>query len=213
MSKKEIFEDYDGFVEKFKPKKTTDDCYTPTEVMEVIDSYVEEKFGYNKKDFIKPFKPGGDYEKEDYTGKIVVDNPPFSILSKIVDYYIKNDIKFFLFAPTLTVNSTVKNKGVSIITIKKNIIYENGACVNTCFITNMYERPILVFDEELNNKIIEIFPLKKKECFIRTIPNFINCALVQSDEITDPVYLDEYEFVSKYEGRGIFGGGYIKKGK
>ncbi len=29
MSKKEKFNDYDGFVEKFKPKKTTDDCYTP----------------------------------------------------------------------------------------------------------------------------------------------------------------------------------------
>lgn len=25
----EKFEDYEGFVEKFKPKKTTDDCYTP----------------------------------------------------------------------------------------------------------------------------------------------------------------------------------------
>ena len=27
MSKKE--QDYDEFIEKFKPKKTTDDCYTP----------------------------------------------------------------------------------------------------------------------------------------------------------------------------------------
>lgn len=23
------FRDYEGFVEKFEPKKTTDDCYTP----------------------------------------------------------------------------------------------------------------------------------------------------------------------------------------
>ena len=27
--KQATFEDYDGFVEKFKPKLTTDDCYTP----------------------------------------------------------------------------------------------------------------------------------------------------------------------------------------
>lgn len=27
MSKKN--QDYDEFIEKFKPKKTTDDCYTP----------------------------------------------------------------------------------------------------------------------------------------------------------------------------------------
>ena len=27
-SRREIHEDYDGFVEKFKPRKTTDDCYS-----------------------------------------------------------------------------------------------------------------------------------------------------------------------------------------
>ena len=27
-SQKGLFNDYEGFVEKFKPKKTTDDCYT-----------------------------------------------------------------------------------------------------------------------------------------------------------------------------------------
>lgn len=27
--RQQTFLDYDGFVEKFKPKKTTDDCYTP----------------------------------------------------------------------------------------------------------------------------------------------------------------------------------------
>ena len=26
--RQQTFEDYEGFVEKFKPKKTTDDCYT-----------------------------------------------------------------------------------------------------------------------------------------------------------------------------------------
>ena len=30
---KDKFEDYEGFVDKFKPKKTTDDCYTPPESM------------------------------------------------------------------------------------------------------------------------------------------------------------------------------------
>ena len=31
-----LFNDYDGFVEKFKPKKTTDDCYTPPLVYEAV---------------------------------------------------------------------------------------------------------------------------------------------------------------------------------
>lgn len=30
------FTDYDGFVEKFKPKKTTDDCYTPPAFHEML---------------------------------------------------------------------------------------------------------------------------------------------------------------------------------
>ncbi len=36
VSRKTAFEDYEGFVEKFKPKKTTDDCYTPEPVYEAI---------------------------------------------------------------------------------------------------------------------------------------------------------------------------------
>lgn len=38
------FRDYDGFVEKFKPKKTADDCYTPSEVYEVVKNYVCERW-------------------------------------------------------------------------------------------------------------------------------------------------------------------------
>lgn len=33
MSRQLSFTDYEGFVEKFKPKKTTDDCYTPPAVI------------------------------------------------------------------------------------------------------------------------------------------------------------------------------------
>ena len=32
-SSKEKLEDYEGFVEKFKPKLTTDDCFTPPRCM------------------------------------------------------------------------------------------------------------------------------------------------------------------------------------
>ena len=81
-----LFNDYDGFVEKFKPKKTTDDCYTPPLVYEAVSEWVSSQYGLDKNKFFRPFYPGGDYESEDYTDKIVVDNPPFSILSKIVKW-------------------------------------------------------------------------------------------------------------------------------
>lgn len=32
---------YEEFVEKFKPKKTTDDCYTPIEIYNIIKNYVK----------------------------------------------------------------------------------------------------------------------------------------------------------------------------
>lgn len=101
MEKQTKFEDYSGFVEKFKPKKTTDDCYTPPLVYGAIANWVAKEYGLNKADFVRPFYPGGDYLRFDYSGKTVVDNPPFSILGKIIDFYIKSEINFFLFAPLL----------------------------------------------------------------------------------------------------------------
>ena len=64
----------------------------------------------------------------------MIDNPPFSILTKIVNYYIEKEIKFFLFAPQLTLFSS--HSGSFIVTDSK-IIYENGADVKTSFVTNM----------------------------------------------------------------------------
>lgn len=36
--------DYDGFVEKFKPKLTTDDCYTPPQIYEIIKNWAVERY-------------------------------------------------------------------------------------------------------------------------------------------------------------------------
>lgn len=35
-------ETYEQFVEKFKPKRTTDDCYTPPQVYETVLKWVRE---------------------------------------------------------------------------------------------------------------------------------------------------------------------------
>ena len=135
---------YDEFVEKFKPKKTTDDCYTPPIVYDSIADYVAQKYQLDRSTFCRPFYPGGDYENFDYNNRIVVDNPPFSILSKILKFYTDNDIKFFLFAPHITAIGSLKTKPGTIIAIDVNVIYENGACVNTDFITNLEPSEIYI---------------------------------------------------------------------
>ena len=133
---KKVFEDYDGFVEKFKPKKTTDDCYTPPIVYDAVAEWVANEYHIDKNAFVRPFKPGGDYEREDYNGKIVVDNPPFSILAAIVDFYLFYGVKFFLFAPTLTSLVTLSDRCTSL-PIGADITYENGAIIHTSFVTNL----------------------------------------------------------------------------
>lgn len=103
------FNNYEEFVDKFKPKKTTDDCYTPPKVYQAVLDYVMETYQIPEDtQVIRPFFPGGDYENAEYPeGCIVVDNPPFSIFAKIVDFYLQNGIKFFLFAPSLTALAVV----------------------------------------------------------------------------------------------------------
>jgi len=155
-------ETYEQFVDKFKPKKTTDDCYTPDAVMNVVDDYVEHRYNVSRETFIRPFWPGGDFEHEDYTGKVVVDNPPFSILTKIVRFYQERGVPFFLFCPGLTGVYQSKTPGVTFIAIHSGIVYENGAKVPTGFLTNMEPETAARTDLELDSAIEELRPDKLK---------------------------------------------------
>ena len=138
-------DEYDEFTEKFKPKLTTDDCFTPPAVFEAIEKWVRNE--YKEIEGLKtfrPFKPDGDYKKEDYTGKVVIDNPPFSIESEIIRFYVERGIKFFLFAPTLTFLSSCIDTKVSRVLTASGIKYENGAVVNTSFITNIEPEDVVI---------------------------------------------------------------------
>ena len=130
-------EEYKQFVEKFKPKKTTDDCFTPPLVYEAVKSWAVNEYDIpDDAEIIRPFYPGGDYEKHEYPdGCVVIDNPPFSILAKIKKFYRENKIKYFLFAPHLTLFAS--NGDESYIVTDADVIYENGAKVPTSFVTNM----------------------------------------------------------------------------
>ena len=132
----EDFADYNGFVEKFKPKKTTDDCYTPVEVYKAVLHFVGEISDIKGRPIVRPFYPGGDYLNYDYPANcIVVDNPPFSIYAQIIRFYISRGIDFFLFGPHLTL--FVKDADCTYIITNANIIYENGANVNTSFAASL----------------------------------------------------------------------------
>ena len=105
--------------------------------MEVVNSYVERRWGIDRSRFVRPFYPGRDYEKFDYADDaVVVDNPPFSILSKIKRFYLARGIPFFLFCPSLTAFSSFDER-CDVLVCDANITYENGAVVRTAFVTSL----------------------------------------------------------------------------
>ncbi len=129
--------EYKQFTEKFEPKKTTDDCYTPPLVYEAVAGWVAREYGVQRDRFLRPFWPGGDYKRENVPeGSVVVDNPPFSIIAQIVRHYLRTGARFFLFAPTLTLFSGHERRACYI-PCGVSITYENGAQVNTSFVTNL----------------------------------------------------------------------------
>lgn len=128
---------YEEFVEKFKPKKTTDDCMTPPLIYEAVKDWACKEYGIDPDSIVRPFWPGGDYEHYNYPdGCVVLDNPPFSISSKIYQFYLDRGIPFFLFAPSLTSMNSVNFHRLNHIYCNADIIYDNGAVVRTAFVTS-----------------------------------------------------------------------------
>ena len=156
---KQTSQEYYEWLSKFEAKKTTDDCYTPPLVYDAVLEYVDkEVVSLNGLNVVRPFYPGGDYQKDaqSYDDKtIVIDNPPFSIITPICKFYQENNIKFFLFAPALiSIGITNSVAGTCIVCTDSVIVYGNGAKVKTGFVTNIIDDVIIKTAPKLQ-KLIE----------------------------------------------------------
>lgn len=133
--------EYYDWLQKFEKRNTSDDTFTPPLVYDIVLDYVNQHIlNLDGLMIERPFYPDGDYQThaQNYDeNTVVIDNPPFSILAKIIDFYIANNIKFFLFAPALTVLNSMINKSCTAIIAPASITYDNGAVVDTCFVTNL----------------------------------------------------------------------------
>lgn len=162
---------YNDFVDKFRSKKTTDDCYTPPILYDTVSEYVADYYKVDKKNFVRPFYPGGDYEHYPYKDTdIVVDNPPFSILSKIVDFYLEHDIPFFLFCQGKTSSALLNRRGVCAVLCGYSVTFENGALIKIGFLTNM-DTCIIRTDPELAERIKKA-DAEFKKSFTSYRPNY-----------------------------------------
>ena len=148
--------EYLDFLKKFDEPKTTDDCFTPPEIYEFVKDWAVKRYDLEGREIVRPFYPGGDYETFEYNeGAVVIDNPPFSIQSKIIDFYLKNGIDFFLFANGMTLLNSKKDWPVCAVIINCTIEYENGAKVSTSFLTNLDSSSVIT-SVELNDGIQNI---------------------------------------------------------
>ena len=223
ISHKSGFEDYEGFTEKFKPKFTTDDCYTPPEVYDAVLGWLSENADIAGKRILRPFYPGGDYEAEEYGPDcVVVDNPPFSILSKIVQFYCNRGVHFFLFAPHLTIFNSIKGKECTALPVGLSVIYENGAKVCTGFVSNLFGDTLAMSAPELRRRVIEAQKAAKRAVSVPLPkyaypPEVLTATMVGQlarHGVEWSVSRTEARFVSSLAsqravGKVIFGGGYL----
>jgi hypothetical protein len=202
---------YDAFVEKFKVKKTTDDCYTPPYVYAAILDWVRSEYGITC-EIVRPFFPGGDYEHYSYPQDcVVVDNPPFSIMAKILNFYNERGIKFFLFAPHLTLFS---NQATKIVTAS-DIIYENGARVSTSFYSNLEDDDLYMRTAPKLAKAIEESQNsakkdnKAKMLFPSYLVNAARFGRIFCKTVDFRLLRSECVFVRQFCGQSLYGGGII----
>ena len=210
------FNDYEKFISKFKAAKTTDDCYTPQPIYDAVLDYVFDKGNLAEDtEVIRPFRPNGDYTAEEYPeGCVVIDNPPFSIMSKIVRFYIARGIKFFLFAPSLTLFNIAASSQCTKIVCGVSVTYANKAKVGTSFLTNIFGDNAIICDNELYTTIKEIDERLQKESAKEltkiTYPdNVVSAALLQkiAKRLTFVIPASEIKQIKSAGGVSIFGGG------
>ena len=213
----ERLNDYEGFTEKFKPRKTTDDCYTPPAIYDAVLGWLKsQEYISDDTDIIRPFYPGNDYKAFDYTdGCVVVDNPPFSIYAQIVRWFIANGVKFFLFGPQLTLK--VLGADVCYLPTDVTINYENGAVVATGFVTNLING-VRMWSAPTLHRAIKLASPPKKILPKHTYPlNLITCATfgkISSREVEFKVMAEDCREIRQVESlarvkKSLFGGGWL----
>lgn len=220
---KEVFSKHDtpeheAFLAKFKPKRTTDDCYTPPEIYDVILKWVKAKCPQIEGlRVVRPFYPGGDYTKENYTDAVVIDNPPFSILAEIKRFYHHHKTPYFLFAPSLTLfTSDVKESNY--IVVDAGITYANGANVRTGFISNLFGSKAIILAPDLRQAIEGVDRNKVNSLPSYAYPKNVISAALLSKHVNAGVAMEidrsEVSFIRKLDsqeasGKAIFWGGFL----
>jgi hypothetical protein len=151
-----------------------------------------------------------------------VDNPPFSIISKIIRFYSNRGIDFFLFGPSLTLISGYR-PGIKICYIAAgcSVTYENGANVKTGFVTSL-DDCLLRSAPDLHDAVEAENDINERKLHAQ-LPKYsypdhvVTAAMVQQYSIHHTeyrLYERDARFIraldaQKAVGKAIFGGGFL----
>ena len=205
--------EYADFLAKFDAKKTTDDCFTPPAVFAAVHQWAAAEYRLQGRRIVRPFHPGGDFVAFEYQpGDVVLDNPPFSIITKIRRFYDEHGIDYFLFAPSLTLFGTM---APTMLVVDETVEYANGAKVATSFITSLEPHTRVRTAPALAQALRDARPSKAALPKYVYPDNVRNAALLQRVSSVDfSIPANECEFISALDsqrdaGKAIFGGGVI----
>lgn len=214
-------EEYQEFLKKFEAKKTTDDCYTPDNIYDAVRDWVADKYEIGNAAIVRPFYPGGDYKSEKYpSGCVVIDNPPFSIISEICEWYVSKKIRFFLFAPTLTLLGIMRG-AANYVACGCRVVYENGASVNTSFVTNMGDNKIIaaadlreILDGENKKNLKKLHRELPKYSYPDEVLTATMLCYMTNHGVSLEIGGSDAHFIraldaQKASGKGLFGSGFL----
>lgn len=214
-------EEYQEFLKKFEAKKTTDDCYTPENIYDAVRDWAAEKYEIGNAAIVRPFYPGGDYKSEKYpSGCVVIDNPPFSIISEICEWYTSKRINFFLFAPTLTLLGIMRGSA-NYVACGCGVVYENGASVNTSFVTNMGGNKIVaaadlreILDDENKKNLKKLHRELPKYSYPDEVLTATMLCYMAAHGVSLEISERDAHFIraldaQKASGKGLFGSGFL----
>ena len=214
-------EEYQEFLKKFEAKKTTDDCYTPDNIYHAVRDWAVDKYEIGNAPIVRPFYPGGDFKSEKYPAEcVVIDNPPFSIISEICEWYTSKRINFFLFAPTLTLLGIMRGSA-NYVACGCTVVYENGASVNTSFVTNMGGNKIVaaadlrgILDGENKKNLKKLHRELPKYSYPDEVLTATMLCYMTAHGVSLEIGGSDAHFIraldaQKASGKGLFGSGFL----
>lgn len=203
---------------------TTDECYTSPEVYDTVLKYAVERYHLKGKHIVRPFVPSGNYQQYVYDkNDVVIDNPPFSMTTKITNWYIDHDIPFFLFINGLygvSLSRGLHGKATVIATNANVSFYHkpNNKVIKLGFVTNLEPKNIVIRgDVALTSKLNDLVkkkPLNKYKYPENTIKNSdILTAICRGVELklttNNCLFKDNLDYHKEHKLTDVYGGCYL----